>query len=179
MILLRHLQCHPQCQLPLPLLLPQQQQQQQLLLQLLLQHVQLQLPKVIMLNFPLKVCNIFFLAILVTGGMNHQTRIRTVEVLTTDGCAWCSLPDLPNDIYSHTLSGLSACGGRTCHTFRDGAWVKSHNMTQWRSSHTAWNSFTHGQIIMGGFGTASGNTSELLTNNGTTEPSFMLHHYTT
>jgi len=32
---------------------------------------------------------------------------------------------------------------------------------------------------MGGFGTASGNTSELLTNNGTTEPSFMLHHYTT
>ena len=71
-----------------------------------------------------------------TGGYagNSYDPTKTVEVLKTDGTAWCTLPELPKKRVQHTQSGLLACGGYaymddqgdTCIKFVDGRWNISH-----------------------------------------------------
>ena len=64
-----------------------------------------------------------FLAILVTGDGGENK--RSVEALWSNGSSLCSLPDLPDDHYVHTQSGLVTCGGysreggeTSCYTLR-------------------------------------------------------------
>ena len=58
---------------------------------------------------------------------------------------------------------------RTCITFASGRWKKTHTLKEARSSHTGWAS-PRGVLLMGGHGL----TTELLTDDGGTTPSFSL-----
>ena len=105
-----------------------------------------------------------------------------MEVLRSDGSPWCSLPDLPDDRQHHTQSGLIACGGRpaalSCVSLSSGVWSRTHNLTRKRVSHSAWSSGTPHLILMGGFGSGIGTTTELLTVYGTSLDHFPLKYDT-
>ena len=55
--------------------------------------------------------HLLFPAIIVTG--TYFGNSRSVEALREDGSSLCTLPDLPNNYYYHTQSGLVTCGGGT------------------------------------------------------------------
>ena len=126
-----------------------------------------------------------FLVLLVTGGYStgsDGTYIgsrTSVELLSSDGTRLCSLPNLPAERYQHSQTGLVACGGgkrrssevTSCVTFAGGRWKRTHTLGQKRHSHTAWAS-PRGVLLMGG--KYSRRTTELLTDNGHTTPSFNL-----
>ena len=118
-----------------------------------------------------------FLAIIVTGGeRSFDGTIRSVEVLKSDGTAWCTLPDLPGyrGRQWHTQSGLLTCGGfmtdDNCVRFSDGHWNKSYEGFD-ESNHCAWSS-KHGTRLIGGYSTV------LLGDDGETQDSFSLRYYT-
>ena len=109
---------------------------------------------------------------MVTGGESAKgSKLRSVEVLHSDGSPWCALPDLPKTRYAHTQTGLEACGGLTsdygisydddmeydedfdapkvtCVRFSGGSWNQSHGLEVWRSFHSSWAS-PAGILIMG------------------------------
>ena len=88
-----------------------------------------------------------------------------MELLHGDGTPWCRLPELPQDRYYHTQTGLEACGGydsptvTTCVSFSGGSWTPSHNLQQQRRLHSSWAS-PAGTVLMGGL--YSPRTTELL-----------------
>ena len=47
------------------------------------------------------------------GDAAKGAKLRSVEVLHSDGSPWCSLPDLPRSRSHHSQTGLEACGGTT------------------------------------------------------------------
>ena len=113
-----------------------------------------------------------------------------MEILRENGSYWCSLPDLPEDRYFHTQSGLITCGNqspqvisigqtidinstRSCLTFSSGQWIKSHSLLFSRVYHSSWIS-KEGVVLMGSGQGGSANTSEILTNDGNSRPSFPL-----
>ena len=126
---------------------------------------------------------------MVTGGFakSYKEGLASVELLNMDGSWHCSLPSLPSARRSHTQTGLVECGGfnlgdnttqNTCVTFNDdeddedyGYWVKTHNLEMKRTDHSSWAS-PQGVILIGG--NTARTTTELLTNNGKTKPSFEL-----
>jgi len=64
--------------------------------------------------------------IIITGGLNGQWtsttyimhELTSVEVLNPDlSPSSCSLPKLPEGIYGHTQTGLTACGGNIYGSF--------------------------------------------------------------
>ena len=118
--------------------------------------------------------------IIITGGFTSGGNItRSVEILRSDGSYWCSLPELPDDRYRHTQSGLIACGsgnpGNTstsCLTFADGEWRISHQLQYRRYEHSAWTSQL-GVVLMGGDSGGSTKT-ELLSDIGQSTPYFNL-----
>ena len=77
-------------------------------------------------------------AILVSGGITGGYTTAEVEVLSSGGGAWCSLPALPAPRSHHTQSGLLACGGgyeganisTSCSALVAGAWQPSHLLAQ-------------------------------------------------
>ena len=99
-------------------------------------------------------------AIIVSGGDGDAE--RSVEVLHSDGTPWCSLPDLPDQRFQHTQTGLEACGGlyteTSCIKFSGGKWKPSHKLKE-RYSHSSWAS-PAGTVLMGG--DPSYETTELL-----------------
>jgi len=109
------------------------------------------------------------LGILVTGGfIRSGVDTSSVELLHGDGTPWCRLPELPQDRYYHTQSGLGACGGSpksatttTCVRFSGGSWSPSHNLQQARWHHSSWAS-PAGTVLMGGDYSGSRQTTELL-----------------
>ena len=107
---------------------------------------------------------------------------RSVEVLRTDGSPWCSLPDLPDDRHHHSQSGLIACGGghdpasRSCVSLSSGVWSYTQSLARTRVSHSAWSSGTPHLILMGGFPSSIGTTTELLTVYGTSLEHFPLKY---
>ena len=119
-----------------------------------------------------------FSVLLVTGGYSTGSR-TSVELLSSDGTRLCSLPNLPAGRSQHSQTGLVACGGgfsrsserKSCVTFAAGRWKKTHTLGQKRYAHTSWAS-PRGVMIMGG--RDSRRTTELLTDNGHTTPSFNL-----
>ena len=84
---------------------------------------------------------IYVPAIMVTGGGNDGAE-KSVEVLHSDGTPWCSLPDLPDDRWYHTQTGLLACGGEdtklSCNKFSGGKWKPSHKLKKNREGHSSW-----------------------------------------
>ena len=118
-------------------------------------------------------------AIIISGSIS-----RSVEILRANGSYWCSLPDLPDDRYGrfgHTQSGLVACGGwdrdtpTSCLTFSSGLWKTSHQLQHSRYLHSSWMS-QHGIVLMGGSGRPT--TTEILTDDGQSSPSFTLKYRT-
>ena len=123
-------------------------------------------------------------AIIITGGDTNSG--RSVEILREDGSYWCSLPDLPDDRFEHTQSGLVTCGGigndkstmhTSCLTFTDGQWRPSHQLHDQRSRQSSWMS-QQGLVIMGGMDRSSRTTTEILTDNGRSVPYFELKYQT-
>ena len=112
---------------------------------------------------------------MVTGGQGATDSVQTsVELLSTNGTRLCSLPRLPAGRFYHVQSGLITCGGgskkvrNTCITFSGGSWKKSHTLGERRLDSTAWAS-PEGVLIIG-----PEQTTELLTDNGRSTPSFTL-----
>ena len=117
-----------------------------------------------------------FSVVLVTGGVVSPIE-ESVELLSIKGTRLCFLSNLSSERASHSQTGLVTCGGYkagslSCMTFSAGRWKKTHTLTHKRRGHTAWAS-PQGVLLMGG-GTRwrSRTTTELLTDNGDTTPSF-------
>ena len=115
--------------------------------------------------------------IIVSGGSNAKT---SVELLFTNGTHRCFLPDLPQGRHYPSQTGFITCasedsGGtkKTCVTFSGGSWQHSHTLAGGgRHGNVAWAS-PQGVLLMGP------STTELLTENGYTSPSFDLDYPST
>ena len=122
---------------------------------------------------------LLFPAIIVTG--TYFGNSRSVEALREDGSSLCTLPDLPNNYYYHTQSGLVTCGGGTssirtsCIRLIDGKWLQSNTLIHGRYLHTSWTS-PMGIVLMGGM--SSDTTTELLTDDGQSVELFPLKYDT-
>ena len=120
--------------------------------------------------------------ILLTGGSGTEV---AVELLHTNGTRLCSLPDLPIKRYSHTQTGVTACGGSgdyaassSCLTLSStGSWEESHSLDKNRWHHCAWDS-PQGVMLLGSWDSIAQTTSELLLENGDTSPGFSLDYGT-
>ena len=115
---------------------------------------------------------------MVTGGWGGTESVKTsVELLSSNGTRLCSLPNLPEKRMYHSQTGVLACGGgsdqKSCSTFAGGRWKKSHTLGRSRFGHTAWAS-PQGVLLIGGGDPLAGTTTELLTDEGRTTPSFAL-----
>ena len=117
---------------------------------------------------------------MVTGGQYKLAR-TSVELLSSDGTRLCSLPNLPAARIQHSQTGLITCGGSggfSCVTFSAGHWKKTHTLAlgnKIMGGHSAWAS-PRGVLIIG-IGNPSYRgvtTTELLTDNGGSTPSFTL-----
>ena len=140
-----------------------------------------------MLDLWTKVTDIFS-AIIVAGGWIDASSIiiYSVEILRANGSYWCSLPDLPDDRYVHSQSGLVTCGGgaynsdsqTSCLTFSSGQWRTSHQLQHGRWEHSSWMS-QHGVVLMGGSDSLT--TTEILTEDGQSSPSliYIIYIYNT
>ena len=103
---------------------------------------------------------------MVSGGQNSLESVEhhhlSDEVQVVQG-----LPDLPLSMYHHTSDGNILCGGTNypshCITLDEdkSGWTISHNLTQPRTYHSSW-PVHEGIILMGGSGTNSRQTSELI-----------------
>merc|ERR1712112_511427 len=90
----------------------------------------------------------------------------------------------PDNRQGHSQSGLVTCGGSggghnidiqtSCVTFSSGQWRTSHQLQKQRFYHSSWMS-QHGVVLMGG---GSPSTSEILTEDGQSSPSFTLKYDT-
>ena len=117
---------------------------------------------------------------MVTGGIGATSSVRTsVELLSSNGTRLCSLPNLTVQRYHHSQTGLLSCGGgndqgkKSCITFTAGSWQQTHTLAQRREGHTAWAS-PRGVLLITGGDPLAGTTTELLTDDGRTTPSFAL-----
>jgi len=128
--------------------------------------------------------NLFsFLAILVTGGHGGDT---SAELLSTNGSAIFELPKMSQPKRYHTQSGLTACGGyvfgseeRSCIRFEFGSWTNlTGNLLYRRRYHSSWNMPNGDILLIGGFESSSGTTSEIVDQNGTSKRSFDLQYNT-
>ena len=116
--------------------------------------------------------------IIITGGYDTRT---SIEVLDPDvSPSSCSLPQLPEGRFGHTLTGLTACGGygsaatrRSCVTLSESSWIKSHNLVHRRQDHCAWETDS-GIILLGG--SLNNKTTELLKEDGGSEEHFPLKY---
>ena len=122
-----------------------------------------------------------FVVIMIAGGASRINGARTtVELLYGNGTYLCTLPPLPVARSQHSQSGRTLCGAwggvtddsiTSCTTFRNGTWLRSHNLTgRWNGHLSFWES-PRGLLLMGIGGT---NKTELLLDSGATEESFQL-----
>ena len=126
----------------------------------------------------------YFSVMIITGGKTtHGTDEPLVELLDEHGKLICSLPNLPDERFGHTQTGLMACGGgnkshsiSTCLTFQNGSWIYSY-MTEARFSHSSWKS-PNGVMLLGGKMIHPLLSSEILTEDGEWNSSFDLHYKT-
>ena len=124
----------------------------------------------------------FFLiisALLIAGGFNatkpSHDATRSVELLLMDPkngqiIQSCSLPDMPEKRYEHTVDSNLICGGRsfetattldTCISFSKGVWKETHKLTRRRSGHASWK-VCEGVVLFGGAQGGSRETAELV-----------------
>jgi len=119
-------------------------------------------------------------AIIVAGGLPSSS-YRSVEALNADGSPLCTLRNLPDDRWAHTMAeGGQLCGGgrgdtkKSCIHYDNDRW-KTFNwrLQKPRDSHVQWE--TKNVRLMGG--RDSGGTSEVV-NVNSTEPGFPLKRST-
>ena len=131
---------------------------------------------------------------MVTGGRGNYRKGKaqaTVDLLSIDGTKLCSLPNLLSGRNHHSQNGLLVCGGggrwtpgsvlpevaASCDTFSDGKWKRTHTLGHMRQNTPSWAS-PQGVLLMGGDdgegSKKSKKTTELLTDDGATKPSFNL-----
>ena len=122
--------------------------------------------------------------ILISGGLGGSVHgwgaLPSVEVLTPSGLHLsCSEPPLPRWREFYTQNGEVVCGGEpdkwSCITLTGSEWTTSHQLQESRWGHSSWSSRA-GLIMMGGYD--SGKTTELLSNSGSSSPSFDLEYDT-
>ena len=120
--------------------------------------------------------------VIVTAGYGDTESVKTsVELLSSNGTRLCSLPDLPAERFYHSQSGLLTCGGgptdakTSCVTFAGGSWKKSHTLGKPRHDHTAW-ALPNGAVLLIGGPRDSVTSTELLTDDGVSTPSFSLQN---
>ena len=84
----------------------------------------------------------------------------------------CSLPDMPEKRYEHTVDGNLVCGGYdgsydtatildTCISLSGGEWKETHKLTTERHGHSSWQ-VCDGVVLFGGGGAGSRDTAELV-----------------
>ena len=138
-------------------------------------------------------CYLFFLmisALLISGGVNATNywpvtdagygngsydTTTSVELLLMDPqngqvIQNCSLPNMPENRYEHTVDGNLVCGGirsygtatilDTCITLSGGEWKETHKLTTKRHGHSSWK-VCEGVVLFGGGG-GSRDTAELV-----------------
>ena len=126
--------------------------------------------------------------LLVSGGYRIQdtwadSRL-TVELLYGNGSS-CWLPSLPEGRWSHSQSGLVICGGgageetrASCSALVAGAWLPSHTLQVQRWNHLSWET-EGGILLLGGWDSGAGRTTELLSPaSSTTSEKFVLPYET-
>jgi len=113
----------------------------------------------------LQLCGIVLLSLVSTGYAEYLEGIaisggggdssRSVEVYQPSTGYSCSLPDLPDDRFGHTMDtdSLYICGGwltaSTCLHFSSGMWSISHTLVQERAYHSSWEREV-GLVLVGG-----------------------------
>jgi len=111
-----------------------------------------------------------------SGGNNAHAGAAIMNVNTKE---YCRLQN--HDIrYGHTLNGLKLCGGcghvycqKQCKTFNNGDWFLTHNLIYQRYFHVSWDS-PQGVLLIGGIYEHTGNTTELLNDQGGSVEKFKL-----
>ena len=133
--------------------------------------------------------------LMVTGGRGARgaKAETTVDLLSIDGTKLCSLPSLLAGRDHHSQNGLLVCGGghwkpgtalaevaASCDTFSDGKWKRTHTLGHMRQNTPSWAS-PQGVLLMGGDSGENKKlkyknlkSTELLTDDGATKPSFPL-----
>ena len=122
-------------------------------------------------------------SILISGGGYEQS---TVEYFSPDNSLpRCTLASLPGDRDSHTMNGLTVCGGgedanksANCVTLGPRGWETSHTLSQRRHYHVSWRRDS-GIILMGGDFGGTDMTTEVAEDTGTVaEGTFALKYRT-
>ena len=130
----------------------------------------------------IRICFINYLSgIIITGGYEDDTR-TSVEVwpYCKPDVPFGSPPQLPEGRRGHTQTGLTACGEygsdstqTSCVTLSGLGWIKTYDLIQKRSFHTAWET-RRGIILLGGYDSPT--TTELLKEDGGSEETFPLKY---
>ena len=121
--------------------------------------------------------------VLVTGGRGEGGVLNSTELLNMDGTWNCHMPAMPKPRYAHTQTGPVVCGGRggdkSCITFIRGDvnWEETHTLAEERQQHSAWDS-PQGIVLIGGSSSRAETTSEILLENGDSNPGFSLDYDT-
>ena len=116
----------------------------------------------------------------ISGG----TQVSTVELFSPDklltNCQ-CSLPSLPGGRETHTMNGLTVCGGGSvtgsnkCLTLGPRGWETSHILSQRRSGHVSWRR-ENGILLIGGRTAETQKTTEMAGQDGSVNGPFNLKH---
>ena len=110
-------------------------------------------------------------------GGDSTKSLKSIEAITTDGTPLCTLPDLPDDRYFHTMDNHILCGGSktrtSCLNYVAGNWTKYGDdlMTE-REYHVSWQRPDGKVLLIGGYGD---NTSEVVSSSGH-QKGFNLQH---
>ena len=113
---------------------------------------------------------------MVGGGPSESH--KSVEAITTDGFPLCTLPDLPDQRYGHTMDNHIMCGGpstgSSCLYYVAGKWTKYRNDLKFeRYYHVSWRQ-PDGEVLLLG-GEQSMKTSEMVLSSGH-QKGFNLQH---
>jgi len=107
--------------------------------------------------------------IIAGGGKSRSIGMVEIFAPPTDQqpAVQCNLLNMPGatERYGLTLDGTTACGGgaeKNCLTFTiDGTWTETDNLTELRSRHSSWASYSAGRLLLMG-GSYSPKTTEKL-----------------
>ena len=121
---------------------------------------------------------------LISGGFGGTGAKVEVEVISPSSNVSCSVPDLPQPRYYHTMNNNTVCGGgggtgtdtrTSCDQLTTAGWTRSHTLIHRRYLHSSWE-VEDGIILLGGV--LSGTTSEIAKWDGTTEDLFSMKYVT-
>ena len=119
---------------------------------------------------------------MISGGFGRTGTKVEVEVISPSGNVSCSVPDMPQRRWGHTMNNNTVCGGdggtdtlTSCYQLTSGGWTRSHTLIHSRWYHSSWE-VEDGIILLGG--QHSLNNSEIAKWDGTTEELFTMRYDT-